>query len=368
MGDSKDAIRARVKAIVRSLGSIYPSSKVFAALLEHGSRSKMARVRAESIEELGNLLQRQGMGVCQPGRALPELAALISDRDAASRSAALDAITQAYAQVGEDIFKYITNLQPKEQSMLDERLKRSQIGESSNTPKRAHSRQSMSRPDSRVETSRLGASSRLPGPASALRRQSALPGPSDQASRRNSQLPSTIQPVHSPEQAFTNLPIERMVTDERAPQHRARSASIEAHGPFAAVISRNTAQSVDALKVVQRRIAEDTQALIEQADALMEALTAQMAFAFQGLDKGTSQETLRLCKHLMQTLSSFFDQKALSLAVSKASLVKLLGELTKRLLETADSGASEAIVSLSKVLNMVLIRIFHNSDNSSCFG
>jgi cytoskeleton-associated protein 5 len=45
-----------------------------------------------------------------------------------------------------------------------------------------------------------------------------------------------------------------------------------------------------------------------------------------------------------------------------------LGELTHRLLDTADSSAGDAVSNISKVLNMVLIRIFHHSEQSSCFG
>ena len=104
------------------------------------------------------------------------------------------------------------------------------------------------------------------------------------------------------------------------------------------------------------------------ADQLTEAVSMQMRLAFDGLDASTSQAVLRLCKHLMQTLSTFFDHKQLASAVSRDALGRLLEELTRRLLETADNPASESIMSLSKVLNMVLIRIFHHADQSACFG
>jgi cytoskeleton-associated protein 5 len=161
-----------------------------------------------------------------------------------------------------------------------------------------------------------------------------------------------------------------MVTDEAAPagMMMQRQNSFEPDSPFAAVLSQDPTSSVEALKVVQRQITEDTANLAGQADPLISAITMQMASAFEGLDADTPQATLRLCKHLMQTLSGFFDQKTLSLAVSREALIGLLAELTKRLLETAASEASEAISSLSKVLNMVLIRIFHNANRASTFG
>lgn len=161
---------------------------------------------------------------------------------------------------------------------------------------------------------------------------------------------------------------QRMVTDEAAPVGMMRQNSFEPDSPFSNVLSPDPTSSVEALKNVQRQITDDTATLAAQADQLMAAMTMQMGSAFEGLHADTPQAILRLCKHLMQTLSGFFDQKTLSLAVSREALIGLLAELTKRLLETAASEASEAISSLSKVLNMVLIRIFHNATRASTFG
>lgn len=103
-----------------------------------------------------------------------------------------------------------------------------------------------------------------------------------------------------------------------------------------------------------------------EADQLIDVISLQMQVAFAGLERDTPPAVLRLCKHLMQTLSSFFDRKALGQSVSPDVLKTLLSELTGRLLDSAENPASEEIASLSKVLNMVLIRIFHSSDQSAC--
>lgn len=404
LGDGKEPIRARVKAILRSTGSIYPSSKTFAALLEHGLHSKNARTRSETLEELGYLIQRQGMNVCPPSKALPAIAALISDKDASCRSAALATIACAYAAVGDAVYKHIGQLPDKEMTMLDEKLKRVPGGTSSPAPSRVVSGAATpKRPDSRQEQQlpradpRTGSNAPVAGPsrlpasaavAGAKRRQSALPVPgghlpvSSAYSLRASHLPQTqshpaVPAVPaaksrsaSPEQALSAMTAkQRMVTDEAAPAGMMqRQNSFEPDSPFSGVLSPDPTASVEALKIVQRQITEDTATLAAQADQLMAAITMQMSGAFEGLHADTPQATLRLCKHLMQTLSAFFDQKTLSLAVSRESLVGLLAELTKRLLETAASEASEAISSLSKVLNMVLIRIFHNATRASTFG
>ena len=343
--------------------------------------------------------------MCQPSKALPVIASLISDKDAACRSSALAAIAQAYTMVGDGVYKYIGTLPDKERTMLDEKLKRTNSGAASPapartapsgsaTPKRPDSRQeALARPDSR--TGATAPASRVPsGSSSAVgggvkRRQSALPMPASSAHissipppsashLRGSHLPQPPSRTAAPKQVYSTSPDQplsmlqshkhSMVTDEAEPLSMQRQLSLDPASPFAAVLSSDAGASVDALKAVQRQVTDSPEALAVQADALMEALSAQMASAFEGLDAETPQSTLRLCKHLMQTLSGFFDQKTLSLAVSKDSLIVLLGELTKRLLETAASEASEAITSLSKVLNMVLIRIFHNADRSSTFG
>lgn len=300
------------------------------------------------------------------------------------------------------MYKYIGALPDKEMTMLDEKLKRTAggAGTTSPAPVRTASASGVAtpkRPDSRQEQqaradSRNGVNvpgpSRLPATSSAAagvkRRQSALPVPgghlpiSSTSQLRTSHLPQS-QPTTttaaksrsaSPEQALTAMSSkQRMVLDEAAPPGMMhRQNSFEPDSPFAGVLNPDPTSSVEALKVVQRQITEDTALLAGQADQLMSAITMQMGSAFEGLNADTPQATLRLCKHLMQTLSGFFDQKTLSLAVSREALIGLLAELTKRLLETAASEASEAISSLSKVLNMVLIRIFHNATRASTFG
>lgn len=119
--------------------------------------------------------------------------------------------------------------------------------------------------------------------------------------------------------------------------------------------------------MVQVDIASDPTSLLPFADRLIDAISQQTQAAFNGLDSNTPTSTLRLCKHLMQTLSGFFDHKSLGEAVSSDALTVLLAELAGRLLDTADQPTTGAVGSLSKVLNMVMIRIFHHADQNACF-
>lgn len=131
--------------------------------------------------------------------------------------------------------------------------------------------------------------------------------------------------------------------------------------------TQDLAKCADSLKQLQVVIASSPESLVPHADLLVETVIAKMGLGFSDLNRDTPQVKLRLCKHLMQALSSFFDHRTLGQAVSTPVLTDLLAELTGRLLDTAENPESDAISSLSKVLNMVLIRIFHHADANACF-
>lgn len=136
---------------------------------------------------------------------------------------------------------------------------------------------------------------------------------------------------------------------------------------IAAAATTDLARSAEVFKRLQAKIIGTPEALVPEADHLIEVIVEQMSVAFSDIGRNTPQSKLRLCKHLMQTLSAFFEHKVLGHAVSAEFLTLLLAELTGRLLDTSESTESEAISSLSKVLNMVLIRIFHHADQTAVF-
>ncbi|CAH7684994.1 spindle pole body component alp14 [Phakopsora pachyrhizi] len=397
-GDSKEVLRNRVRTIFKSICAVYPFSKVFQSLLEHGLKSKNARIRAECAEELSALFQRHGLGVCQPAKALPQIAALISDRDSAVRNSALSALASAYASAGDVILKLVGNLSGKDQDMLNERLKRTEAPSSPrggsvapdvpSSPPRvaavsrlggtglrksslvsAQGAESENNGFSKSISRRPSSSLRLSSPSAPLKTKiqppSALPSRSSIASaaRRNSLAsPGSTSIVKTNSQTSLRPPSNR--TSGQLPTIESESSIV----PVSDILSSDDIRSTDALKAVQADIAQRPDLLVPGADTLIDAIATQMKVSFEHLDASTPSLTLRLCKHLMQTLSTFFDRTQLATAVSTDSLVAILAQLTQRLQETADNPVSEHITSLSKVLNMVLIRIFHNADRTACFG
>lgn len=126
IGDPKDAVRNGVRQLLRQICLVYPFSKVFAYLMD-ALKSKNARQRTECLDELGYLIETYNLSVCQPTpqHALKEIARQISDRDNSVRSAALNCIVKAHELAGEKIYKMVGQLNEKDLSMLDERIKRS---------------------------------------------------------------------------------------------------------------------------------------------------------------------------------------------------------------------------------------------------
>lgn len=125
LGDPKDGVRNGVRSLLRQILLVYPYTKVFVYIME-GLKSKNARQRTECLDELGYLIENYGLTVCQPSQqvALKEIARHISDRDNSVRNAALNCVVQAYFLAGDKIYKLIGQMNDKDLSMLDERIKR----------------------------------------------------------------------------------------------------------------------------------------------------------------------------------------------------------------------------------------------------
>lgn len=111
--------------MLRQITLLYPFTKVFSYVME-GLKSKNARQRTECLDELTYLIENYGLGICQPSQqvALKEIARQISDRDNSVRNAALNCIVMTFFLAGEKIYKLIGQLNEKDLSMLDERIKR----------------------------------------------------------------------------------------------------------------------------------------------------------------------------------------------------------------------------------------------------
>lgn len=89
LGEPREPVRVRVQQIIQELPKVYAYSRVFQILLEHGLKSKVAKTRQGALDEMGGILKKSGMGACEPSKAFPIIAAMISDKDASVRKSAL---------------------------------------------------------------------------------------------------------------------------------------------------------------------------------------------------------------------------------------------------------------------------------------
>ena len=92
MGDAREAVRLRVQQIIQGLPRVYAYSRVFQMLIDYGLKAKVAKTRQGSLEEIAGVLKQTGLSACDPSKAFPALAAMISDKDAQVRKAALSAL------------------------------------------------------------------------------------------------------------------------------------------------------------------------------------------------------------------------------------------------------------------------------------
>lgn len=92
LGDAREVVRIRIQHIIQDLPKVYAYSRIFQLLLDHGLKSKVAKTRQGTLDELGGLLKRSGMGACDPGKAFPVIATMISDKDSLVRKAALNTL------------------------------------------------------------------------------------------------------------------------------------------------------------------------------------------------------------------------------------------------------------------------------------
>lgn len=135
-------MRKAVRALIRTLWSIFPPAKTFPFVMD-GLKSKNARQRIgkhinisslipllpppplslpllsspplslpECLEVIGEMIQNNGMSVCQPSppKTLPLVAGQICDRDNGVRSAAINTMVIVYGNIGEGVYKFASQV------------------------------------------------------------------------------------------------------------------------------------------------------------------------------------------------------------------------------------------------------------------
>eukprot|EP00887_Chlorella_sp_A99_P000367 scaffold13.g367.t1 len=125
-GHNQDRVRALHREVLHAACGVYPPARVVDHLAQ-GLSSKSNRTKIECCEELAAMVERHGMDPLLAARSRPlaGVAALLRERDGATRAAALLAIEQAWAEEGENVWRLLGRLEDRERDMVEEKLKRS---------------------------------------------------------------------------------------------------------------------------------------------------------------------------------------------------------------------------------------------------
>ncbi|KAF5391440.1 hypothetical protein D9757_001918 [Collybiopsis confluens] len=235
LGDAREQVRVRVQNIIQSLPKVYAYSHVFQLLLDYGLKSKVAKTRQYGLDELATLLKKSGISACDPSKAFPVIASMISDKDSSVRKSALAVLryvssmrnrrftdhrthSEGYSIVGEKVWTYVGNLLPKDRTQLEERLRRVAGPSTHDKPSTVTAPQisriagsGLPRPGSPAFTSRIGGiprpespavgASRLVRPSSPTRAASPTQSARATSPSRSSKFPPTSHlpgPSHLP--------------------------------------------------------------------------------------------------------------------------------------------------------------------------
>jgi cytoskeleton-associated protein 5 len=336
--------------------------------------SKNARVRAECLEELGCLIQRNGSSVFTSAKALPLIAAQISDRDNTVRTAALNTMVQAYALLGDNIYKHITKLTEKDRSLLEERIKRSKVvappGTTASTSPSKPTR--VSRSNVTLESSSVVSStSRLNEPT-----PSELTG--GETTKKFTLDLDTLNLPQLSSATHTQVTLIPSVASFEKPQLTRNPSGLSVGDPseyamdfiLTQVTSGDVFQSIDALKQLEKFISTQPELVQTQINPLVNAVTLQVRLAFTSpVMTGTESATLlRLCKHLVNALVQMFSSKMLTCKLTRDTTHQLLSELLSRLVDQSlQMQLGENGTQLTRALNVLMIRILENCDKNIVF-
>ncbi|GMH42322.1 hypothetical protein BSKO_10241 [Bryopsis sp. KO-2023] len=124
-GHNQDRIKKAHRELMVLVTKVLPSTKVFVYLAD-GLESKNNRTKVECAEEIGAMIDREGMKVTvttKKIKPLPLIAQAVSARDKAFRQATLGTLEVIYDFEGEAIWKLLGRLTDQQRSLIEERLK-----------------------------------------------------------------------------------------------------------------------------------------------------------------------------------------------------------------------------------------------------
>lgn len=372
-------MRGKVRQLLKMSCHVYPPSKMFQYLLD-SLKSKNVRTRTECLEELGSLIERNGLSICTPSKAIPLIATNIADRDAGVRNASLNAVVQAlYLQ---ENLKGSLKLEDKYLSLLDERMRRSKMGKSPS--KKGGSLESLKSQNSLINSS----SSVIDLRSIPIQRvPEVIPEPEEPKNysvSRGKPFSLGLESLDLPEisdaskadtsQMITHVPQTQYTAPTPMINDRLRGASLRSSmyviDYLPIQISQNEPLAViEALRQFTNHLNTQPEDVIRSIQPIVNALISKLneCFTRETPINVDPQDYVRLRKHVVNGLVQVFSSKKFAAAVPKETLNKILCELLDRLLDDRIN-QMESGGQLCRALNVLTSRILENSSRNDTFS
>ncbi|KAJ3923657.1 microtubule associated protein [Lentinula edodes] len=431
LGDAREQVRVRVQNTIQSLPKVYAYSHVFQLLLEHGLKSKVAKTRQGTLDELATLLKKSGISACDPSKAFPLISSMISDKDSSVRKSALTVLSEGYTIVGEKVWTYVGHLPPKDKTQLEERLRRVAGPSSHDKPQTLVAPQigriagsGLPRPSSPAFSSRVGniqrpaspaigasrlarppspahtrstsptQSNRVPSPSFSIKgpTTSHLPGPSQSSTplsptiaNRKPTLPSRLGRPKShfshPSDSNLTLTNEKPLVDKIINGGDEDPDDLQPAGPdditltISSILSSDPSRSVDALKKIQKILS------VGPEGCNSSPLYRDLAEHTEGLI-----ETITLqMAHIFERPEDIASEENFRLAkhliqtlnnfcdhplLAESLTIDILTSLLEELtlrLLETDDSSVKQVKDLSRFINMIILRLFATGRRMSVF-
>lgn len=370
VGENKDNVRRDVRSIFKLICKVYPASKMFTYLLD-GLKSKNSKQRMECLEELGSLIESHGINICQPtpAQALKIIASNIADRDNGVRNAALNSTVVAYMILQDNLFKYI-QLKEKDQSMLDERIKRATKSKPAapveERPKTAPQQAQKPPPQTKMQRPNTA----LPKSASSnsVKKEFALEVDDDKIS--HPEIPNLYQ--YDLDELFqpVSLPTAGRA---RPPSPMRNMNSQDASTAIVMVISQITTADItmciQALAQIDEVLKEEERAEVlgNHVDQLLLSMSMQikMVYSTHISSEFTSKDDVtRLYRCLLATLLAVFQNSSLAKKASKDVLKDLVNSLITTLLDNRLNSLEEG-PQVIRTVNVMVVKIVEHADHTN---
>ncbi|CAH8557444.1 unnamed protein product [Dicrocoelium dendriticum] len=382
-GDAKDAVRQSVRGLFKLIVNCYPPARLF-VFLSNGIRSKTNKTRQECLDEIGSLIDRFGVSVCQPSvaTALKAVSQQIGDRDSGVRSAALNALVSAHAIVGEQLWKMIGSLPDKDRSMLEERIKRAMrqpAGGFNEVPdSRPSTMQSTRDRRDPSDTRQSAAPTRAPPkwtePVSAAkeRARAMLSELGDLSPEKAPTLPDLIQLDADITDLFKPIEIPTFKTQSRQPVLNAllRTSPDTASAitmVVTAISSSDLLSSCHALAEIDMVLRDEKwYLLLDHVNEILMLITMQLKQVTTRYfsDPSVSEDQLRtLIRCHLSTLDSLFTRPTLGREASREILRELIQSLLRLMLDerTVDIPDGENVI---RSVNSLCVRIISSANHT----